>query len=135
MIDRNAIAAARVAAQAVEAEARALADQLIAAKADRRRLRRDLVLLPERLAGHQQTLVAAQARLTSAQQAHDAAASHLADAQAQAASAEDQASSLDDQLTSTQELLAELMSEGGPGGRPPAAKVAHSRLTCAIRRS
>jgi len=127
MIDRNAIAAARVAAQAVEAEARALADQLVAAKADRRRLRRDLVLLPERLAGHQQTLGAAQARLTAAQQAHDAAASHLADAQAQAASAEDQASSLDDQLTSTQELLAELMSEGGPGGRPPAAQLAQLR--------
>ena len=75
MIDRGAIAAARVAAQAVEAEARELADRLVAAKADRRRLRRDLVLLPERLAGHQQTLEAAQARLTAARQAHDAAAS------------------------------------------------------------
>ena len=42
---------------------------------------------------------------------------------------------LDDQLTSTQELLAELMSEGGPGGRPPAAQLAQLRAAIARLRT
>lgn len=135
MIDRAAITAARLAAQNVEAEARELADRLVAAKADRRRLRRDLVLLPERLAGHERSLEAAEVRLAAARRAHDAAAGRLADAQEQASAAEAEATSVDDQLSSTQDLLDELMSEGEPGGRPSPAQLAALRAAIARLRT
>ena len=124
MIDRAAIQAARLAAQAVEADVRALADRLVTAKADRRRLRRDLIVLPERLAGHQRSLESAQARLAAARQAHDAAASRLSDAQAQASDAEADASAIDGQIESAEEILRELLNEGP---RPPVAQIRAAR--------
>ena len=129
MIDLGAIAAARAAAQVVEAEARALADRLVAAKADRRALRRDLVLLPERLAAFQRALATAQARLAAAQQARNALAAQVAAAEAGAASADAESASLEGQLADAQANLQDLMSELGPrGGRSGLIAVARATI-------
>ena len=81
MTDLAAIAAARVAAQAAEADALALADRLVAAKADRRRLRADLAQLPGALGAHAAgARRRAGARDRRARRRATAAASRLADA-------------------------------------------------------
>jgi len=59
MIDRAAIAAARAAAEAVESEALALADRLVSAKADLRRLYGELDVLPRRVGDLQAAVAAA----------------------------------------------------------------------------
>ncbi|MGE3178870.1 MAG: hypothetical protein AB7O32_15475, partial [Vicinamibacterales bacterium] len=136
MIDLAAITAAREAAQAVEREAAVLADRLVAAKADRRQLRRDLAILPGRLAAHQQSLVQAQARLAAAQQAHAEALARVASADAQASRVEENVSDLDAEITSAQEALNDLLSGdrpgrpplGGAGGQVAAARAAIVRL-------
>ncbi|HEX2442261.1 MAG TPA: hypothetical protein VHT71_28370, partial [Methylomirabilota bacterium] len=116
MIDLGAIASARVAAQAVEADARTLADRLVAAKADRRVLRRDLVLLPERLVAYQRALATAQARLAAAQQSRTALGAQLAAAQSSAGSADAETAGLDAQIADAQADLDDLLRELGPHG-------------------
>jgi len=90
VIDLAAIASARAAGQGAEADARALADRLVAAKAERRRLRDDLAVLPQRLAAIQGALAPARAHLDTARQAHDglAAQRNVAEAGAEGADAE-----------------------------------------------
>ncbi|MDA0171420.1 hypothetical protein OJ998_20135 [Solirubrobacter taibaiensis] len=73
MTDLAAIAAARAKGQTAEAEALTLADRLVAAKADRRTLRKDLAELPGRITAHQAALTEAQARVTAATTARAAA--------------------------------------------------------------
>jgi predicted nucleic acid-binding Zn-ribbon protein len=96
MTDLAAIAAARAGGQAAEADAVALADRLVAAQADRRKLHDDLAVLPQRLADLQGALSAGQARVDAARQARDGLVSQVGAAQAQAASA-DAASAAADQ--------------------------------------
>jgi hypothetical protein len=125
MTDRAAIAAARADAEAVEAEARALGERLIAAKANLHRLRRELEVLPRRVGDLQAAVAAAKARADAAAQARAQVAAQQAAAQAQAAAADAEVASLGDQIAQAQAELQDLLDLAGeaagprPLARPP----------------
>ncbi|MBE2315697.1 hypothetical protein DVA67_006905 [Solirubrobacter sp. CPCC 204708] len=122
MTDLAAIATARAKGQSAEAEALVLADKLVAAKADRRQLRKDLAELPGRIATIQQALNEAQARIAAATTAR-------ANAQAeydQASAAADAADAAADEAQLNADAAAEevelMLSD--PENRPPASVIA-----------
>ena len=117
MIDVGAIATARASGQAAEAEALVQADRLVAAKADRARLRADLAQLPGRITALQQAVAEAQARLAAAAPARDAAAAQASAAEARAASAEAAAAAADDAVEQARQALIDIQQEDG--GHPP----------------
>src|SRR5262249_38721219 len=88
MTDLAAIAAARTGGLAAEADALALADRLVAAKADRARVRADLAQLPGRIAALQQAVAEAQARVAAATQSLASLNAQAAPARAAAAAAD-----------------------------------------------
>ena len=117
MTDLAAIAAARGRGQAAEADALALADRLVAAKADRSRLRADLAQLPPRIAALRQAVAEAQAHVTAATRARDGVAARANAAQARAATAESAAASAGNERERARENLSEVRQEDG--GHPP----------------
>ncbi|HEY7077748.1 MAG TPA: hypothetical protein VH418_20370, partial [Solirubrobacteraceae bacterium] len=108
--------AARQSAEAVEAEARALADQLVAAKADLKRIQRELAVLPGRASDLQASLAAAQARADTAAQARAQAAMQLSTAQANVAAADAQVNSIQGQIDDLQAQIDALIEEENSGG-------------------
>ena len=125
MADLAAIATARESGRAAEATALVQADRLVAAKADRARLRADLAQLPGRITALQQAVAEAQARLAAATPARDAVATQASAAEASAASAADAAAAADDAVDLARQALAEIQLEDG--GRPPAGLLAAAR--------
>lgn len=123
MTDVAAIVAARQAGEAAEADARALADALAAAKADLGRLRRDLDALPRRIARLARDLDAARARADDARRRRVDLGAQLASVQGQIPQAEARIRSLDANLVTARRELAELEAQkpGEPTipGRPP----------------
>jgi hypothetical protein len=120
MTDRAAIAAARTAAQAVEAENHALRDRLVAAKANLRRLELELALLPGRIAELQRTAPVAQAQADAAAQARAQLGADLAAAQSQAAAADASVAALSTQLDQDDTELIELqLQQQGSGEGDP----------------
>jgi hypothetical protein len=87
MTDVAAVVAARANGLRAESDAFALADRLVAAKADRARLRADLARLPPRVAALQQAVTEAQARVAAATQARTTLANQADAAEAAAAAA------------------------------------------------
>ena len=114
MTDLAAIAAARATGLAAEADARTLADRLVAAKADRARLRADLAQLPGRIAALQQAVGEAQARVATATQSRDSLNAQAAPARAAAATADSAAGAAQARWDRALELLRELQQEHAP---------------------
>ncbi|MCX5065997.1 hypothetical protein OOJ91_08885 [Micromonospora lupini] len=111
MTDLAAIAAARATGRAAEADALTLADQLVAAKADRARLRGDLAQLPGRVAALQNAVAEAQARVVAATQSWDSINAQAAPVRAAAAAAHTAAQSAQSRWDSALEWLAEVQRE------------------------
>jgi len=114
MTDLAAIAAARATGLAAEADALTLADRLVAAKADRARLRADLAQLPGRIAALQQAVAEAQARVAAATQSLDSLNAQAAPARAAAATADSAAEAAQARWDSALELVQELQQEHAP---------------------
>lgn len=133
MTDLAAIAGARSRGEAAEAEALVLADRLVAAKADRARVRADLAQLPGRITVLQQAVADAQARVAAATQARVPLAEQAATADAAAVEAEQAAEAAAVQVEIALQALEELQNEDG--GRPPIAliRAAQRRLNEAQR--
>jgi hypothetical protein len=124
--DLGAIAAARTAGQAAEADARALADRLVAAKDSRDKLRDDLVVLAKGLVAFQQALIDAPRQ---AQEARAALVTQLSAAQERAARADFESGTASIELQNAQEAAADTEPRQG---EPPSQRVA--RLAAARRR-
>ena len=125
MTDLAAVATARARGQAAEADALVLADRLVAAKADRTRLRTDLAQLPGRITALQQAVAEAQARLAAATPARDGVAAQASAAEASAARAEAAAAAADEAVEQARQDLIDIQQEDG--GRPPAGLLAAAR--------
>ena len=115
MINLEAIAAAQAIGLSAEATALALADQLVAAKADRSRLRADLARLPGQITAQQQVIVDAQARVTAAGQAREGARAPWAAADSTARTAEAASSAADAAVDFAREALRDLEADPEPG--------------------
>jgi uncharacterized small protein (DUF1192 family) len=131
MTDLAAIAAARAAGLAVEAEALTLADQLVAAKADRNRVHADLASLPGRIAGLQPRIAQAQAELDTATQGRSAAQSSVAAAQVQADAADAAVVQAEAAVEFAREMLRQAEQE--PDTPPATLKLAQKRVFDAER--
>ena len=114
MTDLAAIAAARAAGLAADADALALADRLVAAKTDRARLRADLAQLPGRIAALQQAVAEAQARVAAATQSRNSLNAQAAPARAAAAATDSAVDAAQRRWDRALELLQELQQEHAP---------------------
>src|SRR5512143_2226981 len=124
MTDLAAIAAARATGLATEADALALADRLVAAKADRSRLRADLAQLPSRIAQLQQAVAEAQARLATATQSLASLNAQAGPARAAAAAADSAAAAAQTRWDLALEAVTELQQEHAPASEIAAAQKA-----------
>ncbi len=111
MTDLAAIAAARARGQAAEADALVLADRLVAAKADRARVRTDLAQLPGRITALQQAVAEAQARVAAATEARNGIAAQASVAEAHAENVETTAAAAEDARELAREALTEALQE------------------------
>jgi hypothetical protein len=114
MTDLAAIAAARATGLAAEADALTLADRLVAAKADRARLRADLAQLPGRIAAFAQAVAEAQARVAAATQSRDSVNAQAAPARAAAATAHSAAEAAQTRWDHARAVLLELQQQHAP---------------------
>jgi hypothetical protein len=117
MTDLAAIATARASGQAAEADALVVADRLVAAKADRSRLRADLGQLPGRITALQGAVTEAQARVAAASTARDGLAAQASAADARAATAIAAAAAADQAVEQARQNLIDIQREDG--GHPP----------------
>ena len=124
MTDLAAIAAARATGLAAEAAALALADRLVAAKADRARLRADLAQLPGRIAALQQAVTEAQARVAAATQSLDSLNAQAAPARAAAATAHSAAEAAQTRWDLALGVLQELQQQHAPPSETAGAQAA-----------
>ena len=111
MTDLAAVAAARARGQAAEADALVLADRLVAAKADRARVRADLAQLPGRITALQQAVAEAQARVAAGTEALNGIVAQASVAEARAATAETAAATAEDARELASEALREALQE------------------------
>jgi hypothetical protein len=133
MIDLSAITAAGLPGHEADAAATALAARLVDAKRERRRLRRELELLPGRLAAEEGALPAARTAAEAAAQAHGELQSQLARAETAAEDAERNSQTAAASLQGAREELDGLLALLKENPRDPALKQEIKEVRAQIR--